>query len=200
MLEEPFEIKIKNAFSKVKEDIETIKNKLDKTQNAILNQNNMLQEFIKKIDNSTKDITPNSAKNEFSIGNEGVQTNKQTNNQTINQTLNKQSNTILEIETAFFKLPKRQFLVFLTIYELSEQRGVTYQDISHKLGLSPSCIRSYVHELITKGFPLTKKKFNNKLTFLSINPEFRDMGLKQRIINIFYEKDPSQTTFNTHFF
>lgn len=200
MTEEPFEIKVKNAFSKVKEDIETLKNRLDKAQNAILDQNNLFQEFIKKLDSFTPNQPIPTSKTELSTGNEGVQTNNQSNNQTIKQTLNKQSNTILEIENAFFKLPKRQFLVFLTIYELSEQGGVTYQDISHKLGLSPSCIRSYVHELISRGFPLTKKKFNNKLTFLSINPEFRDMGLKQRIINIFYEKDPSQTTFNSHFF
>lgn len=200
MPEEPFEIKVKNAFSKVKEDIETLKNRLDKAQNAILDQNNLFQEFIKKLDSFTPQVQNISLKTELSTGNEGVQTNNQSNNQTIKQTLNKQSNTMLEIENAFFKLPKRQFLVFLTIYELSEQGGVTYQDISHKLGLSPSCIRSYVHELISRGFPLTKKKFNNKLTFLSINPEFRDMGLKQRIINIFYEKDPNQTTFNSHFF
>lgn len=193
---DPSELKVKQAFSKVKEDIEILKNSLYKVQEAILTQNKLLEEIIKNKQNFYQVNTIPIIKEDISIGNEGVQTNKQTNK----QTLNKQTNTISEIENTFFKLPKRQFLVFLTIYELSSTNQATYQEISHKLGLSPSCIRSYVHDLIQKGFPIIKKKYNNKLTFLQITPEFKEMDLKQRLINIFYEKDPSQTTlFNSHF-
>ena len=103
------------------------------------------------------------------------------------------------IEDKFKSLTKQEFLVFLTVYQMEEElERVSYNDIAKRVGLSEGCIRTYVSSVIKKGLPLMKAKVNNKLVLLKIRPEFREMGLKQKLANLYYQADPHQTTlFNT---
>jgi len=100
-----------------------------------------------------------------------------------------------ELESRFNTLTNQEFLIFLTIYQLEEdlRRSVTYSDLSTKLGLTSGCIRGYISALIRKNLPIIKSKINNRTLTLSINPEFRDLNLKEKLTNLYYNQDPDQT-------
>jgi hypothetical protein len=100
-----------------------------------------------------------------------------------------------ELESRFEALTNQEFLVFLTIYQLEEDFGrpVTYIDLSTKLTLTSGCIRGYVSSIIRKNLPVIKSKINNRTLTLTINPEFRDLNLKEKLTNLYYNQDPDQT-------
>ena len=60
--------------------------------------------------------------------------------------------------------------------------------------LSEHCIRSHISSLMKKNVPIIKKRLNNRLNILSIKKDFKSLNLKQKLINIFYDSDPNQTT------
>jgi len=131
----------------------------------------------------------------FSIGNEGVPTDKQTNQQTNRQTNNdsfKDANEILdsldhikkEIRLKFKRLTEQEILIFSTIYQLEEQGEVDYKVLSQKLSLSESSIRDYVGKLIKKGIPVEKIKLNNKKVKLFISPSLKKIASLQTILNL----------------
>ena len=92
-------------------------------------------------------------------------------------------------------LTNKEFLVFLTIYRLEKEiPRVTYAILSKYLSLTSGCIRSYVTSLIRKRVPLTKSKLNNKITILSIESSFKSITSEQKLINLYYQGDPSQST------
>lgn len=116
-----------------------------------------------------------------------------------NQSLNVQKLNIQslkkDLELRFNALTSQEFLVFLTIYQLEEDLGrpVTYTDLSDKLKLTPGCIRGYISALIRKNLPISKAKINNRTLTLSIKSDFKELNLKQKLTNIYYDQDPDQT-------
>jgi len=121
----------------------------------------------------------------FSTGNGGVPTDRQTNQQTNQQTektsfgqaievLNSLDSIKKEIKTKFKKITEQEFLVFSTIYQLSEEKGFTnYKTLSEKLNLTESSIRDYVGKLIKKDIPVEKSRVNNKIIQLVISENFK---------------------------
>lgn len=116
----------------------------------------------------------------FSTGNGGVPTDRQTNQQTNQQTekgsfndaieiLSSLDNIKKEIRNKFKRLTEQEFIVFSTIYQLSEEDSADYRSIAIKLNLTESSIRDYVGRLIKKGIPVEKIKINNKMVKLSIS-------------------------------
>ncbi len=195
---------VRNSFKKVKEDIENIENQIKSQKEDILSLKKEIKDFFtvlskleSKNDNKTEEI---------STGNEGV-LNKQTNKQTVKQTnkqLNKQnildqtgeiSKFQLNIEEYFRTLTKQELLVFLTIYQWEEElnRKIKFSDISSRLNLSESCIRGYIKRLLQKGMPLVRTKINNKIVLISLSQGFRDLNLKNKLSDIYYESDSEQT-------
>ena len=195
---------VRNSFKKAKEDIENLENQIKSQKEDI----SSLKKEISKIFDILLEIkSKNDIKTEeISIGNEGV-LNKQTNKQTVKQTnnqLNKQtildqtgeiSKFQLNIEEYFRTLTKQELLVFLTIYQLEEElnRKIKFSDISSRLNLSESCIRGYIKRLLQKGMPLIRTKINNKIVLISLSPGFRDLNLKNKLSDIYYESDSEQT-------
>ncbi len=100
-----------------------------------------------------------------------------------------------DLEGRFNALTSQEFLVFLTIYQIEEdlKRPVTYNDLSERLKLTSGCIRGYVSALMRKNLPLTKAKINNRTMTLSIKSDFKELNLKQKLTNIYYDQDPDQT-------
>ncbi len=117
----------------------------------------------------------------------------------IKHSLNTQSLNIQSLKKdlveRFNTLTSQEFLIFLTIYQLEEDfgRSITYNDLSEKLSLTTGCIRGYVSALIRKNLPIIKSKINNRTLTLSINPDFKDLNLKQKLTNLYYDQDPDQT-------
>ncbi len=176
------EEKLKKAFSRIKEEINSIRADFDALKAIIAKQQELLEVFLSQMAQYRQEKPQIRGfpgfPGEGSKGNQGVQTNKQTNTQTNKQTHLKQTNTQIPILSTikkdmlskFQNLPKREFLIFLTIYQLEEDKGsVSYSDIANHLKLSESGIRHYVFNLIKRGLPIQKRKVNNKLTLLSIS-------------------------------
>jgi len=149
---------LKEAFSKIKEDISFLKNEISEIKNQITELKIQTQTPIqtnRQTDKQTQEspIMPSfTHKNQSSIGNGGVPTDKQTNRQTDKQTQNplessynpqypqkspkdpllefRRANEILdslddiktEIRAKFKNLTPQEMLVFSTLYGLEEEK------------------------------------------------------------------------------
>jgi HSP90 family molecular chaperone len=74
--------------------------------------------------------------------------------------------------------------IFKIIYEL-ENEGIktTYLKISDLSGISISLVREHVNSLIEKGIPIIKNYLHQQV-HISLEPKFREIQIKQNIINI----------------
>jgi len=191
------EIKLLNQFLSSNQEILTdlTKNISELSSKIRSNQDNLPPPFYPSYptDNSKNQTIPthnpadngsfkplNSQNIGFSTGNGGVPTDRQTNQQTNQQTekgsfneaieiLSSLDNIKKEIRNKFKRLTEQEFLVFSTIYQLSEEDSADYRSIATKLNLTESSIRDYVGRLIKKGIPVEKIKINNKMVKLSIS-------------------------------
>ena len=172
---------VKNSFSRAKEHICALEEKIDK-----LDQD--LAEIKAKIA-SINDLVLSQELSQSSIGNDGVQ---QTNNkQTTNKhSTNKQTFNIDSIKkdilNKFKSLTQQEMLVFLTLTNLEEESGcpIPYSAISNKLNLTEVSIRVYIGSLINKGIPIEKVKLNNKKVLLSVKKELREIELLDKLLQI----------------
>jgi len=137
--------------------------------------------------------------NIISIGNKGVPTNQQTNKPTNQQTekglisdfkrahntLNSLDNIRKEIYLKFKHLTDQEMRVFSVLYGLEEQNmEITYKTLSIKLFLSESSIRDYINKLINKGIPIEKMKKDNKIIYLKISNELKDLVSLSSILEL----------------
>ena len=172
----------------------------------VINSFKKAREDILKLENSLislqKEFEAFKAQNPFqsSIGNEGVlskQASKQASKQLNKQALAKQSEVIIDfnedVEAHFKGLTKQEFLLFLSLYQLEDEMGpVTFLDLANYMKLSEGCVRAYVYRMLSRGSPIVKHKVNNRVVNLSLLPEFRNLNLKKRLLDIYYHLDTSQ--------
>ncbi|MBT3404925.1 hypothetical protein HN832_01640 [archaeon] len=166
-------------------------------------------------DTSTDTLPLKSLKDQniaFSIGNQGVSTDRQTDTSTDRQTQNTQEiqkktdfdshkqidsfdnalniinsldNIKKEIRLKFKRLTEQELLVFSTIYQLDDEIGYAdYKGISLKLNLSESSIRDYTLRLIKKGVPVEKTKINNKQIQLKISHNLKKIASLSTILQL----------------
>lgn len=196
--------RIKTAFSKVKEHMQELEKQLKESQEEIKKQK---EEIIAlrnelKLLNEQKALKPqNQGLEESSTGNQGVYSFTHSfTKHSLNSYAHKIQDFKQGFEGLFSKLSQQEFLTFLTIYQLQEEKGqVTYSDVAKKLNLSEGCIRTYISSLLKKGIPLIKEKYNNKHIILKISAEFRSLNLKQKLVDMFYQTDPTQKTLSNGF-
>ena len=122
-----------------------------------------------------------------------MQINMQTNKHTLNTQINTQS--VTQLDQIFLKLAKKEFLFFLTVYQLEEDIGqpVTYARVANHLKITEGGVRTYLHNVVKKGAPIEKIKLNNKHVVLTINKEFKNLKLKTRLIDLYSHLDSEQT-------
>lgn len=191
---------VKASFSKARAHMDGIENEL----NSQKNQLNELKELIKSLNSKLSSIYSSlehkkpvlDNKKISSTGNKGVVslTHSLNNHSLTQQNLKK------DLLETFQRLTKQEFMVFLTIYQLEEENGpISYQALAQKLELSEACIRSYVSRLIRLNLPLEKIKRNNKVVYLSLSKNFRDLNLKDKLTQLYYQnQDPSQMLLNKY--
>jgi len=184
---------LRNSFTKAKEHI-------NKLENDILSQNKEILELNRKLElilTDNKDLKEKLNDLIISIGNNGVkQINKQINKQMIKQLSTPLNTNLIKnlIEEQFKTITKQELKTFLTIYQIEEEKGqVSYEDLSISMGITTSCIRVYVANLLKRGLPINKIKVKNKNVILSIKEDFRALNIKQKLISLYYESDPNQT-------
>ncbi|MAG52875.1 MAG: hypothetical protein CMH62_02835 [Nanoarchaeota archaeon] len=203
-----FQDKVRNAFKNAKEDINRVDNEilsLKSELNEIKSNISGLKEELSKIIPFLEKLSINkpSIGVVSSNGNEGVlskQASKQAlKHSTIEQL--EQSKDLQEgIKSQFQSLTRKEFLTFLTIYQLEEELEIVrFLDISKRLNLSEGCIRAYVTKLFEKNIPIIKKKINNRIVNLSLLPEFRKLGLKKALTSMYYDLDPLQRNLSDQF-
>ncbi|HIH25493.1 hypothetical protein J4476_00100 [Candidatus Woesearchaeota archaeon] len=198
---------LNNKLSSIIEKIDEIEKKMPKIESENMSNqsiNQLINHLItyQSLNHEEASNEPIKAKKDVSIRNDGV-------NQSFNQIINHQSdkNEVLEaqdlnfqalktnIDSTFRALSKQELKVFLTVYQLEDEGKIAnYTNIAQNLGLSEHCIRSHISFLMKKNAPLVKQKLNNKRNLLSIRKDFKALNLKQRLINVYYESDPHQTT------
>jgi len=139
---------------------------------------NLTQPIVFSADNNT--FEPLKGDNlGISIGNKGVSTDRQTDRQT--DTIDKVANILdsldnfkKEIRLKFKRLTDQEFLVFSTIYQLTEeQEYADYNLLSRRLNLTESSIRDYVGRIIKKEIPIEKIKVKNKFIRLNISKNLK---------------------------
>jgi DNA-binding MarR family transcriptional regulator len=159
--------------------------------------------------NSPKKTHPKplcSQKSTFSIGNDGVQTDKPTDQSTdscsvfqdkkadisqisslnntiseferVNEILSSLDDVKKEIRNKFKSLTSQEMLVFSTLYTLEDQgiEEVGYQILAKSLNLTESSIRDYINKLIKKGIPIDKTRLNNKKIILKVSENLKKIA------------------------
>ncbi len=190
------------------EDAKMVYNDLLNLKRVILKQNEIIKQLTEKVVGIAEELS--SLKMAFfnrSTGNDGVnQSINQSIEQTINQTLStsssgktiqnpnfKQFQTI--ISETFKGVSKQEIKTFLAVYQLEdEQIEASYSEIAIKMGLSENCVRAYISGLLRKKLPLFRKKVRNKKSFFYIDPDFKVLNLKNQLIKLYYDQDPTQST------
>ena len=197
---------IKEAFSRIKEDILSLKNEIFELKEQLIKVQTTPTHIYSQIDPQTDKQTHNSSYEPnlthnmpSSIGNRGVPTDKQTNRQTDKQTQKSpqnlpkdpisefaKANEILDslnelkqgIRLKFKNLTPQEMLIFSTLYSLEEQNieEITYRALAEKLHLSESSIRDYINKLTKKGVPIEKIRQNNKTILLKISQDLKNVA------------------------
>ena len=188
---------IKAAFQKVKQDIDILKEELSSLRQILTSLSTQTTPTHNPNNPTVPTDTPthntplkplNSQNITLSTGNGGVPTDKQTNQQTNQHTentyfgdaleiLNSLDNIKKDIRNKFKRITDQEFLVFSTLYTLSEELDfVDYRTLSQKLNLTESSIRDYIGRLIKKGIPVEKTKINNKIIQLSISDKLKKIA------------------------
>ncbi|MDD5331246.1 MAG: hypothetical protein PHE43_00270 [Candidatus Nanoarchaeia archaeon] len=193
---------VKMSFKMAKEDISALEIEINKLKQIISEQNNKIIELMKKIEESRirADLEGFSGSSKSgSIGNKGVEslTHSLTHSENIPKTSFLAFNS--EVNKIFTNFTQQEFKVFLTIYQIEEEKKqVSYLDVANHLGMSDSGVRSYISRLISKGAPIIKTKINTKLSLLHILPEFRQLNLKNKLLDLYYHRDPLQKRLSDH--
>lgn len=193
-----FKEKVKLSFRKAKEDISNLKKDLKENKELILMQNKKIDVLLKKIEGLNSKPSQNQEKKtkkaKSSIGNEGVYSFIHSfNNYSTIRHSDKLHQFKENLEADFTSLSKQEFLTFLVIYQLEEDLGtISYFHIAKHLKLSEGCVRTYVSSLIRKGIPIVKEKINNRFVTLRISEDFRDLNLKNKLLDLYNKVDPAQ--------
>ncbi|MBN2454770.1 hypothetical protein JXB11_04450 [Candidatus Woesearchaeota archaeon] len=80
-------------------------------------------------------------------------------------------------------LTEKEKEVFLILYTASNERPITYSDISKPLRESDFLVRSYITNLIEKGVPIRKQYLQGK-TYLFLDNAFREQQAKTNLLRI----------------
>jgi predicted transcriptional regulator len=192
-----FQEKIANSFIKVKEDIESMKNELEKLKRFLLLKNNEILYLKQQISAQIGLISDLEAKIEqkskSSIGNDRVINNDQQSSTIINNAQKSlKINDVVEnkpirilIENKFRSLTDREFSVFMAIYQLEEELGkVTYNDIAIKLNLTEATVRNFITGLMNKEIPIIKERIFNKKAFFYVKKDFKELNLASRLLEL----------------
>ncbi len=201
---------LSEEIKKINENLEKIANNLA-LSNPTNNQFNSTFQHINPTDSTqiqhiNQLFKPLKDENSvFSIGNDGVPTDKQTNRQTDRQVQkspfldkkneNSMENTLQilnsldslkkEIRLKFKHLTEQELAVFSAIYEFDDEIGFSdYKSLSLKLNLTESSIRDYVGRLVKKGIPVEKRKIRNKNIKLNISQNLKNIASLQTILSL----------------
>ena len=182
---------VKNAFSKVKEEINNLKLAIKDNNDLLLEISKKLNELEKRmvISKSRDEIgLENKEENYISTGNNGVVVDRRRPSSTpIDQQQTLINDLINELDQKFKGLTKRELSVFMTIYQLEEESGfsgVTYRDIANRLKLSLSTTKGHVTSLLYKKMPIERQDLISGKSQFFVKKELRDLAIIKKLIEL----------------
>ena len=191
-MEENFNEKIRNSFTRVREDIENLKREMQEIKNTLPQRNNDILMLKEQIKTQNELISKLQAKIEnISTGNERVRVDTHSSVLILDDA---QKKLVSPITVEKFRhITDREFSVFMAVYQLEEENGaVTYNDVSRKLGLGITNTRNYVNDLINRGYPIYgERQFHRKIKF-RILPEFRRQNMISEVLSLREAKNIKQ--------
>lgn len=149
--------KIKDAFSRVKDELNEHRECLNQNTNEIQANYEYLCRLENKIDKISERV------DELSLFFE--------------QNSGKNDSEKFSVST----LTKKEQEVFMAIY--MQEHGVTYSQVAKMTGLTENLVVCYVTNLIAKGVPLVKRYLSSGVA-LYLDNEFRQVQAKQNILQI----------------
>src|SRR3989344_1238193 len=186
-----FKENVKIAFSKVKEEINSLKSAIKDNNGLLLEISKKLNELEKRmiISKSRDEIgLENKEENYISTGNNGVVVDRRRPSSTpIDQQQTLINDLINELDQKFKGLTKRELSVFMTIYQLEEESGfsgVTYRDIANRLKLSLSTTKGYVTSLLYKKMPIERQDLISGKSQFFVKKELRDLAIIKKLIEL----------------
>lgn len=213
-----FEENVKNSFKRAKEHTILLESEIKASKETIIKQNEQILALLNEIKQIKGDLDvlkdKIDEKPQSSSGNEGVSLNgyavamHSTDKQMpIISSINMIKDPPMAIAKSFQSieemcngLSKQELLTLITLYQLENELGnVSYLHIAEKLHISEGCVRTYICSLIKKGMPISKKKFNNKIVFLTIFPEYKTSSLGRQLESVYYKFDPTQKRLVEHY-
>lgn len=149
--------KLKDAFTKIKEELNDHRETLNQNTNEIQSNYELLCRLESKLDKLEERV------DELSLF--------------VKQEGKKDGCHQFNVSS----LTRKEQEVFMTIYSCEE--GVTYYQIAKKTGLTEDLVVGYVTNLIAKGVPLIKRYLANGVV-VYLDEDFKRLQAQQNILNI----------------
>ena len=156
--------KLKNAFNKVKEEMEEHLQAINENTNEITSN----YEYICELEAKVEKLTERLDKMQMFIE-EHIEA--------------KPAEAFVEAKK-IKPLSRSEQDIFSTLYVLQEEKGtVTYADIAEMTGIDEGEISVHVSSMISKGVPISKKFIDNE-PYLKLDKEFRTLQAKENVLHI----------------
>ena len=160
------------------EEIKKIKHFL---KESISNINQEFEDHLDSINENTNEIQANyefmcDLDNKINKLNEKIEE--------VQLILNKLTGKTLELQPDHMKiepLSKQEQKVFLVIY--TEERPISYMEISKRMHTPLTLVREYVTSLIEKGVPIQKTYVRGR-PFVILEKSFKDLQAKKNLVNL----------------
>ena len=161
-----------------KEDLKKIKEVL---KQSVMSINQEFEDHLDSINENTNEIQANyeylcDIDNKINKLNEKIEE--------IQLVLSKMTGESLELQpnhTKIEPLSKPEQKIFLVIY--TEERPISYMEISKRMSMPLTLVREYVTNLIEKGVPIQKTYVKGRPLVL-MGKSFKDLQAKQNIVQI----------------
>ena len=153
-----FEKKIKNSFSKIKDELDEHLDTIN--QNTTEIQANY--EYVFELENKIEKLNQRMEEMQLLIEN-GPNNNYKLNHQVT-------------------KLTKREEEVFMLLYTDKEE-SLTFPEISRKIGFTEEMVKNYINSMSSKGVPIIQKLLSGE-AYISIDPSFKNLQIKENVLRI----------------
>jgi len=167
----------------LKAELDSLKQELSQIK-SMLSSNTSSYSKTKAYEFPTDSPSKTSSFPMFSIGNEGVPTDRQTDSRQTLPALEVITALKSELKIKFRNLTNQEFKVFSAIYIFEQEVPVDYSLLAERLHLSESSIRDYIMKMERKGIPIHKEKINNKKVLLHVRQELRELVPLEAIMKV----------------
>jgi len=157
--------KLKNAFNKVKEEMEEHLQAINENTNEITSNYEYICELEAKVEKLTERLDKMQMFIEEHIG-------------------AKPAEAEFAEGKRIMPLNKAEQDIFSTLYVLQEEKStVTYADIAERTGTDEGEISARISSMTSKGVPISKKFIGNE-PYLKLDKEFKTLQAKENVLHI----------------